>query len=90
VAGKANARSKRRVGTASLEREQAVYNKNLPRWLKKHEHTHVLIKGGVTVGFYGTRDEALAAGYEQFGVVPLFVKQVEASDPVYRIPNVLL
>ncbi len=90
MAGKTNARSHRRVGTTSLERELSVYRKNLPMWLKKHEHTYVLIKGDVAVGFYETRDQALAAGYERFSVVPLFVKQVEASEPVYHIPNALL
>ena len=88
--GKTNARSQRRSGTSSLEQEQALYHKNLSRWLEQHEHTHVLIKGAIIAGFYETREEALAAGYERFGVVPLFVKQVEASEPVYHIPNVLL
>jgi hypothetical protein len=74
----------------SLRREQAVYEAHLPRWLQDHEGAHVLIKGGEIVGFYQTRDEALTAGYTRFGVVPLFVKQVAASEPIYHIPNVLL
>jgi hypothetical protein len=85
VAGKTKPRSQRRPRNTSLKREQAVYDKNLSRWLKKHEHAHVLIKRDVVVGFYDTRDLALAEGYERFGVVPFFVKQVEATEPVYHI-----
>ena len=41
-------------------------------------------------GFYESRDEALTAGYSQFRIGPLFVKQVLASEPVYHIPNALI
>jgi hypothetical protein len=67
-----------------------VYEANLPRWLQEHGAAHVLIKGDEVVGFYETRDEALAAGYARFGVVPLFVKQIAASELIHHIPNVLL
>jgi hypothetical protein len=80
----------RRPRTASLDREQAVYDANLPLWLQEHESEHVLIKGDEVVGFFPTRDEALAAGYARFGVVPLLVKEVMDSEPIYHIPNVLL
>jgi hypothetical protein len=87
---KAKARPDRRPRTVSLNREHAVYETNLPRWVQEHECAHVLIKGDEVVGFYNTRDEALAAGYARFGVVPLFVKQIAATEPVHHIPNVLL
>jgi hypothetical protein len=90
MAKKAKTRSDRRSRTASLNREQAVYEADLPRWVQEHEGAHVLIKGDEVVGFYETRDEALATGYARFGVVPLFVKQVAPSEPVHHIPNVLL
>ena len=80
----------RRSRTVSLSREQAAYEAHLPRWLQEHGAAHVLIKGDEVVGFYQTRDEALEAGYAQFGIVPLFVKQVAASEPIHHIPNVLL
>jgi len=90
MAEKAKARPHRRTRTVSLKREQAVYDANLPRWVQEHERAHVLIKGDEVVGFYETRGEALAEGYARFGVVPLFVKAIAASEPVYHIPNVLL
>ena len=76
--------------SASLNREQAVYEANLPEWLSDHEGEHVLIKGDKVDGFYESRDEALTAGYARFGVGPLLVKQVSPSEPVHHIPNALV
>ena len=90
MAERAELRPGRRPRTISLSREQAVYEANLSRWLQEHGAAHVLIRGDEVVGFYETRDEALAAGYARFGVVPLFVKQIAACEPIHHIPNVLL
>ena len=87
---KAKARSNQRTRAASLNREQSVYEANLPGWVSNHEGKHVLIKSDEVVGFYESRDEALAAGYTRFGVGPLFVKQVSPSEPVHHIPNALI
>jgi hypothetical protein len=89
VAQETKVPSDRRPRTESLNRELAVYATNLRRWLEDHRNAHVLIKGDEVVGFYETRDEALAAGYSRFGVVPLLVKQIQESEPIYYIPNVL-
>src|SRR5438128_2656081 len=90
MAEKAKLRPNQRLQAASLSREQAVYEANLLRWISDHEGKHVLIKGDVVVGFFESRDDALAAGYTRFGVGPLFVKQVSPSEPVYHIPNALI
>jgi hypothetical protein len=87
---KAETRAIRQQRQSSLRREQAVYEAGLPGWLREHEADHVLIKGEEIVGFFATRNEALAAGYARFGVVPLFVKQVAASEPIHNIPNARL
>ena len=87
---KAGPRLGRRPRSLSLGREQALYEANLPQWLQSTKAHNVLIKGDEVIGFFATRAEALDAGYARFGVVPLFVKQVLASEPVYHIPNVLL
>jgi hypothetical protein len=89
MAEKAKLRQDRRSRPASLDREQAAYDANLPHWLAGHEGEYVLIKGDEVLGFYEARDEALAAGYARFGVVPLFVKQVTPSEPAHHIPNIL-
>ncbi len=87
---KSRARSIRRPRPASLRGEQAVYRAHLRRWVREHDGEHVLIKGHEVVGFFATRGEALAAGYERFGVVPLFVKRVTATEPIDHIPTVIL
>ena len=87
---RAKARPGRRLRRTTLNREQAVYDANLSRWVKEQDGAHVLIKGDEVVGFYPTREAALDAGYARFGVVPLFVKKIAATEPVYNIPNALL
>jgi hypothetical protein len=70
-----------------LDRESAVYDANFRDWLGEHEGEYVLIKGDEVVGFFEARDDAIRTGYERFGVVPIFVKEVTAVEPVYNIPN---
>jgi hypothetical protein len=86
---KTKVRPNRKSRTTSLSQEQAVYDANLLRWISDHEGEHVLIKGDEVVGFFESRDDALTAGYARFGVVPLLVKQVSPSEPVYDIPGAL-
>jgi hypothetical protein len=49
-----------------------------------------LIKGDEVAGFFESRDDALAAGYARFGVVPLFVTEVSPFEPIYNIPGALI
>src|SRR5262245_57865083 len=90
MAEKAKDHPKQRLRSESLKCEQAVYDAGLPRWLSEHEGKHVLIKGDVVAGFFLSRDEALTAGYAQFGFGPLFVKLLLPAEPVYHIPNALV
>ena len=48
--------------SASLKREQAVFEANLSEWLSGHEGEYVLIKGDQVDGFYMSRDERGAYG----------------------------
>ena len=89
MAGKVRQRANQVSRAVSLNREQAVYDANLSRWLPDHEGEYVLIKGDEVGGFYESRDEALTAGYSRFGIGPLFVKQVSPSEPVHHIPSAL-
>lgn len=89
MAEKVRLRPDRAPRAASLNREQAVFEGNLPRWLADHEGEYVLIKGDQVAGFHESRDEALTAGYARFGIGPLFVKQVSPAEPVHTIPNAL-
>lgn len=86
---KAKRRTTRGSRLLALQREQAVFDAHLSSWLSDHEGEYVLIKGKIVDGFYESRDDALVAGYSRFGIGPLFVKQVLATEPVYTIPNAL-
>ena len=59
MAEKVRLRPEQGSRAASLNREQAVYETNLSRWLADHEGKFVLIKGDKVDGFYESRDEAL-------------------------------
>jgi hypothetical protein len=68
----------------ALEIELATYHKNLPALLE-HEGKFVVIGGEVVSGFWDTYEDALRAGYGEFGLDPFMVKQVLAVEPVHYI-----
>lgn len=78
-----------RSRATSLGRELARYEAERAGWLPEHEGEYVLIKGDDVLGFFETRDQALSSGYARFGVVPLFVHQVLAVEPIANIPNAI-
>jgi hypothetical protein len=85
---KVKSRPGRRPRPVILDREQAVYEPNLPRWLQEHECEYAVVKGDEILGFFASRDKSLDAGYARYGIVPLLVEQVMPSEPIYQIPNV--
>jgi hypothetical protein len=65
--------------TCSLEREIATYTGKLPE-LQMHSGKFVLIKGDDVVGIFDSYRDALKAGYEQFRLEPLLVKQIAVVE----------
>jgi len=67
-----------------LAKEYETYKAKLPE-LAPHEGKFVLIQAANVVGLFATFEEALTAGYQQFGVdLPFFVKQISLVEmPVY-------
>ena len=78
------------VSIAALTEEMATFRDRLPELLREHEGEFVLIKGTEIVGVFFDRSAALREGYRRFGIVPLLVRQIVASDPVVYLPNVVL
>jgi len=78
------------VSIAALTEEMATFRDRLPELLCEHEGEFVLIKGTEIAGVFLDRSEALREGYRRFGIVPLLVRQIVASDPVVYLPNVVL
>ena len=68
-----------------LAKELATYKREAARLITEgHEGRFVLIKSGSIVGIWDTRLEALNAGEERFGMVPMMVHQILTRERVYR------
>lgn len=73
----------------SLEQELATYHVRLPEW-KEHEGKFVLIKGQRVVDIFSSYEDALKAGYKEFGLEPFMVKQIAALEPVFYVTRQVL
>lgn len=65
----------------TLEKELATYDKNLESLLQ-HERKFVLIFGDEIAGIWDTYEDALQAGYQQFGLAPFLVKRIQWAETV--------
>ncbi len=63
----------------ALEKELAIYQERLPE-LKADEGKFVLIHGEEVVDIFTSYEDAIKAGYSQFGLKPFFVKQIHALE----------
>jgi hypothetical protein len=68
--------------TMALEKEFAVYRRELPGLLKTRAGQWVLIHGDQVDSFWPTEDEAYNAGCARFGVQPFLVMPVEEQEPL--------
>ena len=66
----------------ALEKELATYQAKLPE-LKRHEGKFVLIKADTVVDFFSTYEDAIKAGYQNFELEPVLVKQIHAIEPIF-------
>ncbi len=69
-----------------LETELRTYQRMLPEFLKEHEGDYVLIKGDHVEGFWKTKREALAGGYQRYPEQPIFVHRIERHTKPVIIP----
>ena len=65
-----------------LKQELALFERHLDKWRKSHLGEFVLIKGGDTVGFFKTLQEAFREGTRRYGLGDFFVKQIAPADSV--------
>jgi hypothetical protein len=73
---------------AALEKELEVYKEKLPE-LKEHEGKFALIHGD-KVEVYGTYEDAVKAGYKEYGLKsPFLVRQIHAIERVQFITRSL-
>jgi len=64
---------------AALEPEIKTYKEKLPE-LQASEGKFVLISGETVSGVFDSYQDALAAGYERFGMNPFLVKQISTVE----------
>jgi hypothetical protein len=69
---------------AALETELTTYKKALPELLVD-EGKFALVNGEKVVGVFGTYEDALNKGYEEFGLDSFLVKQIHATEQVQFI-----
>jgi hypothetical protein len=74
----------------TLELEWKTFKEELPRLLESGERgKFALVRGNVVAGSYATRDEALSAGYERFGIDPFLVQEItDEMKPKYFSHNI--
>ena len=76
--------------TQLLDSELKTYEQNRDHLLGTAEGKFVLIRNNQVIGVYDSKMDAIAAGYQQFGNVPLLVKQiVKVEIPQNFISNLL-
>jgi len=72
-----------------FDRERATYERLKPALLAKAEGKYVVIVGDEVVGPLESHADAELAGYTQFGIGPLYIKQVLAEEPVVKVSRFL-
>lgn len=74
----------------ALERELETFRRELPRLLAEGgQGAFALIAGDSVDSTWPSREEALQAGYDRFGLGPFLVKEVtEHERPIYFSRNV--
>jgi hypothetical protein len=70
------------TATDPLAKELATYERCKEDLLRDHEGKFVLIHGDDVAGAWDTYQDALGAGYREYGLEPFLVKQVLAIERV--------
>jgi hypothetical protein len=63
-----------------LKRELETYEANKSQLIGKSNGKFALIKDDKVIGVFDTKIDAIRQGYERFGNVPFFVKQIVEID----------
>ena len=68
----------------ALEKELETYQRELPNMLN-NEGKYALIHDSAVVDVFETYADALKIGYQQFGLKPFLVKQIQAVEQAQYI-----
>jgi len=64
----------------ALEKELETFRSKLQELTAEHEGKFVLIHGHEVVDAFNSYEDALKAGYSEFGLEPFLVKQIHAIE----------
>ena len=67
----------------ALKVELETYSRQRDRLVSESEGKYVLISKDQVAGVWDTYEDALKAGYTQFGLQPFLVKQIQGIDRVH-------
>jgi hypothetical protein len=69
----------------SFEQELQAFRRELPKLVRNSSNIgkFALIHNGAVSGIWNTSDEAIAAGYDRFGIEPFLVKEITEEEPVF-------
>ena len=70
------------MATESLATELATYERHKEELVNASQGKYVLIHGDEIAGMWDTYQDALGAGYKQFGLQPFLVKQILGIERV--------
>ena len=70
--------------------EASTFEAQLPVLLKQHAGKFALLYGTELVGAFDTEANALAAGYQKFGPVPLYIRQILPEEQKASAPALVL
>jgi len=73
-----------------LETELNLYESIKADLLKNHAGKHVLIIGTEQLGIFDHPEEAYKFGIENWGNVPMLIKQIEPNESVELVPAMVL
>lgn len=71
-------------------KELATYEAKKSQLLAEHKGKFALIYGDEVMGVFDSEMNALQAGYEKFGPVPLFIQQILPHVPEQSVPALSL
>ncbi len=75
------------ISTFLLTEELKTYEAHRTAWADRLGQ-FVVIRGQDILGFYPCHNDALEAGYDQYGSGPFLVKQILAHEPIYQLGHI--
>ena len=74
----------------ALERELATFQAHFTEWLQLHPGKFALVVGEELIGVFDNANQAYEAGIQQFGNIPMLIRQLRPDDETTFLPALTL